>query len=68
MYRLLIVDNHPIYRVGLRITLARMLPAVHVADAASAENALAYFRQFPETDLVLIDVRMPGTDGFALLR
>jgi len=68
MYRLLIVDDHPIYRVGLRITLARNLPEVHVADAASAELALAYFREFPDTDLVLIDVRMPVTDGFALLR
>lgn len=68
MHRLLIVDDHPIYREGLKITLTRMLPDVQVFDVDSAAKALDYVVRFPETDLVLIDVRMPETDGFALLR
>ena len=68
MDHLLIVDDHPLYCTGLRITLARALQDAQVFEAASADHAMAHVRQHPATDLVLIDVRMAGTDGFSLLR
>jgi DNA-binding NtrC family response regulator len=63
--RVLVVDDDP----AIRASLAEALEdeGISVCVAASAEQALAVLdREAP--DVVLTDVRMPGLDGFALLR
>lgn len=67
MPRLLIVDDHPLYRLGLIAALASAMPGAEVEGAASAEDALALLEREPGFDLVLVDQRLPGMDGLAAL-
>ena len=65
--RLLIVDDHPVVRTGLR-SMFESYPEIEVMSAlASGEEALEFLRtQTP--DVVLLDLRMPGMSGLDLLR
>lgn len=67
MTRLLFVDDHPLYRSGVQLTLARAMPQVRVDLAGSADEALAVLEQDADFDLCLTDFRLPGRDGLGLL-
>jgi DNA-binding NarL/FixJ family response regulator len=60
--RVLVVDDHPVVRAGLRGMLAAD-PGIEVIDeASSGERALTLIESDPP-DVVLMDLRMPGMDG-----
>ncbi len=59
----LLVDDHPMFREGLRFTLARAGVAV-VGEAADGQQALALAEEL-DPDVVLMDLAMPGLDGLA---
>ncbi len=60
--RVLIVDDHPVVREGLRGMLSTD-PALHVVgEAASGEAAVGMIGEL-RPDVVLMDLRMPGLDG-----
>jgi DNA-binding NarL/FixJ family response regulator len=62
MIRILIVDDHPVVRDGLRGMLASEADFEVVGEAASgAEAVLLTERERP--DVVLMDLQMPGVDG-----
>lgn len=63
----LIVDDHPLYREGLIGALRARLDGIRVSGAGSAEDGLQALEQHPDIELVLIDLRLPGMDGFAAL-
>ncbi|MEW5683610.1 MAG: response regulator transcription factor [Pseudomonadota bacterium] len=67
MARLLFIDDHPLYRAGVEVTLGHSLPDLDVVLAGSAEEALAALDQGLDVDLCLSDLRLPGEDGLALL-
>lgn len=67
MQKILIVDDHPLYREGMMSALRAQMADVEVLGADSAEEGLRVLVRHPEIDLVLIDVRLPGMDGFAAL-
>lgn len=63
--KLLIVDDHPIMRSGLRRLLAAEgLP--EIAEAANGQEAIANFREF-RPDLVILDLNLPGISGLEVL-
>jgi DNA-binding NarL/FixJ family response regulator len=65
--RILIVDDHPVVCSGLTSMLSAH-PELEVgASASSGERALALL-QDDRFDIVLLDLRMPGMDGIAVLR
>lgn len=66
--RTLIVDDETLARLRLRTLLAECDDpgAEVVAEAADADHALAWLREHPDTDLALLDIRMPGRDGMQL--
>ena len=64
--RILVVDDQESVRSHLSHELLRM-GVEQVLEAASAEEALAAFEQH-QPDLVLLDIRLPDIDGFALVR
>jgi DNA-binding NarL/FixJ family response regulator len=67
MIRVLVVDDHPVVRAGLRGMLAAH-PDIEVAGEASsaAEAVTAVLAHQP--DVVLMDLRMPGADGVQATR
>lgn len=65
--RVLIVDDHPLVRAGLRARLS-LVPYIEVvADTASGELALDQL-QAHGADVLLVDINMPGTNGIELAR
>jgi CheY-like chemotaxis protein len=57
----LIVDDRPANQLALAAVLE---PGYDVAFAASGEEALRLLRQNQDIDVILMDVQMPGMDGF----
>ena len=68
LHHILIVDDHPLYREGMVSALRAQMADVAVLGADSAEEGLQLLLHNPDIELVLIDVRLPGMDGFAALR
>lgn len=67
MIRVLIVDDHPVVRSGLRLILDRQADIAVVAEASSAPEALAMIR-LRTFDVGVFDISMPGMSGMDLLR
>ncbi len=61
---LLLVDDHPLYHAGLKSVLAAMRPNVRLLGASNAEEGLSQLEASPDIDLVLVDIMLPGSDGF----
>ncbi|MFZ4481985.1 MAG: response regulator, partial [Rhodoferax sp.] len=58
---ILIVDDEP---ANLSLLTHLLRPTYHVRAASSGESALHAAASDPRPDLVLLDVAMPGMDGF----
>lgn len=64
--RVLVVEDHPIYRQGLTVALERALPGTRCTAVGSASEALAALMADAGFDVALIDVALPDRDGLAL--
>jgi two-component system LytT family response regulator len=64
--RILVVDDEPIAREGLKLLLSRQPEVKSVSEARNGREAIALIRE-QRLDLVLLDVQMPRTDGFAVV-
>jgi DNA-binding NarL/FixJ family response regulator len=65
--RLLIADDHPVYREGLARLLAGFAQVEVVATAADGDEAIRLTAEL-QPDVVVMDLRMPGTDGIQATR
>jgi two-component system, NarL family, invasion response regulator UvrY len=63
--KVLIVDDHPIVRAGLRRLLA-VEPAAEVCEAAEGKDALDALREQRPT-LVILDLNLPGLGGIEVI-
>jgi DNA-binding NarL/FixJ family response regulator len=69
--KLLIVDDHPLFRQGVRWTLAAYEDVIVVAEASSGEEALSWITSAApnqEPNVVLVDLNLPGISGLELTR
>lgn len=65
MTRIVIVDDHPLVRAALRQAIeARFRPAEAI-EVGSFEDAVAEIGRHDEIDLLLLDLAMPGVEGFS---
>ena len=60
--RLVVVDDHPVYRDGLALLLGSVPGMAVVGTAADGAAAVALARS-EQPDVVVMDVAMPGMDG-----
>lgn len=63
----LIVDDHPLLRIGIRTTLLARYVEARIDEAGDAEEALSKFDSC-RPDLVLLDIQLPGINGLDLAR
>jgi len=65
--RVLVVDDHPMVRTGLRVFLSESSDVAVVGELSDGDSALSFVdREIP--DVVLMDLSMPGVDGIAATR
>jgi len=65
MLKLLVVEDHALVREGLVRLLGQLEERVTVLETADFESALNLLDNDGEFDLVLLDLALPGIDGFA---
>ncbi|KTC96298.1 response regulator GacA [Legionella feeleii] len=67
LIKVLIVDDHALVRMGIRRLLEDLPDVDVVADAESGEQALTLVKSH-KPDVVLLDMKMPGIDGWEVTR
>jgi two-component system NarL family response regulator len=63
----LIADDHPIFRTGLRTLIDEQADMMVVGEAANGREAVALFTRY-RPDVTIMDLRMPDLDGPAAIR
>jgi DNA-binding NarL/FixJ family response regulator len=63
MIRVLIADDHPLYRNALQTALSACVDAVEVVEAEDLAQTLALLAGDAPPDLLLLDLHMPGSNG-----
>ena len=66
--RVLIVDDHPLYRAGVRALLSGLDPDLTAADVSNVSEALGLADTDPSFDLVLLDMNLPGANRLDALQ
>ena len=64
--RVLVVDDEPLAREGMKLLLVRQPQIGSIAEARNGREAITLIRD-QNPDLVFLDVQMPRTDGFAVV-
>ena len=67
MIRILLVDDHPVARQGIRTVLTDRVKDAVVGEAADAPSALKQVRT-GEWDLMIADISLPGMSGLELIK
>lgn len=65
---ILIIDDHPLFADALRQVFLRLGNHIIIHIAENAEKAMDYIEKNPNYDLIVVDINLPGLDGFGLLR
>ena len=63
--RILIVDDHPLFREALRLALSTAKPWLEISEADSLNALTRRLADDDSCDLVLLDLRMPGVQGLS---
>jgi len=67
MTTILVADDHPLFREALRGAVVRVIPDAELYEADNADGLYAMADAHPDADLLLLDLNMPGAQGFSAL-
>ena len=67
MSDVLIADDHPLFRDALQRAVLGALPQARVHCADDVHNLMGLIEQYPDADLLLLDLHMPGARGYSAL-
>jgi DNA-binding NarL/FixJ family response regulator len=64
-YRLVIADDHPLFRGALREAVHGLFERVDIAEAGSFDEVTKLLEGGGDVDLIMLDLAMPGVRGFS---
>jgi DNA-binding NarL/FixJ family response regulator len=64
-HRVIIVDDHPLFRAALKEALSQAFAGIVLDEAGNLDAVTAMLDRDSEIDLVLLDLKMPGVQGFS---
>jgi DNA-binding NarL/FixJ family response regulator len=64
-YRLVIADDHPLFRGALREAVSGLFDRAEIAEAGTFDEVTELLERDGDVDLVLLDLAMPGIRGFS---
>jgi len=67
MREILIADDHPLFRDALKRALTQAVPEARLFEADSVNALQTLIESHPEAELLLLDLHMPGANGFSAL-
>ena len=62
-HRIIIADDHPLFRDALKLALASA--SALIEEAGTLDAVIAILEQDSDFDIILLDLRMPGVQGFS---
>jgi DNA-binding NarL/FixJ family response regulator len=63
MYKILIADDHPLFREAIHSVISDGFPGSEVMETGDLDSALALSQEHDDLDLILLDLNMPGMHG-----
>ena len=61
--KVLLIDEHPLFRDALGLLISLRLPGLHVLQAGELSTALGQLARHPDVQLVLLSLGLPGAQG-----
>ena len=65
--QIIVADDHPLFREALKAAVGRLESATGFVEADSVASLLSALEREPDADLLLLDLNMPGAQGFNAL-
>ena len=66
--KILIVDDHVLFRDGLKYVLDALGDDISILEAGTSDSSIPLLKANPDIDLLLVDLNMPGEGGLAVLK
>lgn len=63
MYKILIADDHPLFREAISSVIANGFPGCETLETEDLDSALVIAQEEEDLDLILLDLNMPGMNG-----